>query len=147
MAGYVDITIFDMQDTEGHGYSPSAVDSASADLNKIIRFSYGAEIEYQRLATEAALLWDEWNAEIGALPEVELPPVLRGQRKLWWNVGMLRMSGGHELSDFEMHTLDNMEKEGLRDKIFRSDSEVGRPVLCPATRNVLCLTVSWHICS
>jgi hypothetical protein len=128
-SGYEDVTVFDMQDTAGHGYSPSAVDSASADLNKIIRFSYGAEIEYQRLATEAAVLWDEWNAQMASVPEAELPAALRGgEKKLWWNAGMLRMSGGNELSSVELETLDNMAAEGLRDRVFRSDDEVGRPL-------------------
>ncbi|KAH8905810.1 FAD dependent oxidoreductase [Coniochaeta sp. PMI_546] len=123
-SGYENVTVFDMQDTARHGYSPSAVDSASADLNKIIRFSYGAEIEYQRLATEAAALWDEWNAQIASVPEAELPASLRGgERRLWWNSGMLRMTGSNELPSVELQTLENMAAEGLRDGVFRSDDE------------------------
>src|ERR1700712_3895163 len=93
-SGYGDVTVLDMQDTATASYDPSAgIDSASADLNKIIRFSYGSEVEYQRLATEAAKLWDEWNDQIGATPDDELPERLRGGGgKLWWNVGFLRMS-------------------------------------------------------
>lgn len=128
-AGYEDVTVLDMQDTAGHGYSPGAVDSASADLNKIIRFSYGDEIEYQRLATEAAVLWEEWNDEMAAVAEEELPVALRGERKLWWRTGMLRMSAGDELSGFEIKTLENMEKEGMRDRMFRSDDEVRMHIL------------------
>jgi sarcosine oxidase/L-pipecolate oxidase len=145
-AGYEDVAVFDMQDMTRHGYSPAAVDSASADLNKIIRFSYGAEIEYQRLATEAATLWDAWNAQIDAVPEDELPPVLRGQRKLWWNAGMLRMTGGDELSDFEIQTLGNMEKEGLRDKVFRSDDEVGGRLLFQARAVPILSSAIAHKC-
>lgn len=90
-SGYSDVTVLDMQDTASAGYDPlSGVDSASADLNKIIRFSYGSEIEYQRLATEAGQMWDEWNAEIAATPLEELPERLRdGNRKLWWNAGCM----------------------------------------------------------
>jgi sarcosine oxidase/L-pipecolate oxidase len=125
-SGYEDITVLDMQDTSTHSYSPNSIDSASADLNKIIRFSYGAEIEYQRLATEAAVLWDEWNAQVASAPEAELPTVFRGgERKLWWKAGMLRMSGINELSEFELWTLENMKAEGLREQVFRSDDEVG----------------------
>lgn len=126
-SGYEDVAVLDMQDTAGLGYAPGAVDSASADLNKIIRFSYGAEIAYQRLATEAAGLWDEWNAQIAAVPEeAELPESLRcGERRLWWRSGMLRMSGGKELGGVELQTLENMAAEGLRDGVFRSDDEVG----------------------
>jgi sarcosine oxidase/L-pipecolate oxidase len=124
-SGYEDVTVFDMQDTASNSYSPDTIDSASADLNKIIRFSYGAEIEYQRLATEAAGIWEEWNAQIAATPEDELPEMLRGgERKLWWKAGMLRMSEAEELSPFELQTLSNMQAEGLRDKQYRSDDEV-----------------------
>ncbi|XXG95303.1 hypothetical protein Hte_001564 [Hypoxylon texense] len=124
-SGYADVTVLDMQDTASLGYDPlSGVDSASADLNKIIRFSYGSEIEYQRLATEAATIWDEWNAEIAATPVEELPESLRdGDKKLWFNAGWLRMSSEDELGTFELETLKNMELEGIREHQFRSDDE------------------------
>lgn len=127
-SGYRDVTVFDMQDTALTGYDPSAgVDSASADLNKIIRFSYGSEIEYQRLATEAATLWNEWNEEIALTPDDELPERLRGPvRKLWWNAGMLRMSSRAEFGDFELETLKNMESEGMRSFQFKSDDSEGQ---------------------
>ncbi|KAI1097390.1 FAD dependent oxidoreductase [Jackrogersella minutella] len=124
-AGYEDVTVLDMQDTADTAYDPlSGIDSASADLNKIIRFSYGSEIEYQRLATEAAQIWEEWNREITATPADELPARLRGgDRKLWWNVGMLRMSSEPELGAFEITTLENMEREGIRESQFRTDDD------------------------
>ncbi|KAI1388106.1 FAD dependent oxidoreductase [Hypoxylon trugodes] len=124
-SGYSDVTILDMQDTAATGYDPlSGTDSASADLNKIIRFSYGSEIEYQRLASEAAQLWDDWNREIAATPADELPESLReGDRKLWWNVGLLRMSCESEFGAFEIETLENMEREGIREFQFRSDDD------------------------
>ncbi|KAI1483155.1 FAD dependent oxidoreductase [Daldinia eschscholtzii] len=124
-SGYVDVTVLDMQDTASTAYDPlSGIDSASADLNKIIRFSYGSEIEYQRLAIEAAGLWDEWNREVAATPTDELPGRLReGDRKLWWNSGMLRMSSEDELGDFEIATLENMDREGIRETQFRTDDK------------------------
>ncbi|KAI0097060.1 FAD dependent oxidoreductase [Hypoxylon sp. NC0597] len=124
-SGYKDVTVLDMQDTATTAYDPLAgVDSASADLNKIIRFSYGDEIEYQRLATEAARMWDEWNREIAQAPADELPERLRnGDRKLWWNAGLLRMSSEPELGDFEIATLENMEREGIREFQFRTDDD------------------------
>ncbi|KAI8961324.1 FAD dependent oxidoreductase [Daldinia sp. FL1419] len=124
-SGYKDVTVLDMQDTASAAYNPLlGIDSASADLNKIIRFSYGSEIEYQRLATEAAGLWDEWNREIAAAPADKLPDNLReGDRKLWWNSGMLRMSCEAELGEFEIETLENMRREGIREFQFRSDDE------------------------
>ncbi|KAI1469043.1 FAD dependent oxidoreductase [Daldinia caldariorum] len=124
-SGYEDVTVLDMQDTASAAYDPlSGIDSASADLNKIIRFSYGSEIEYQRLATEAAGLWEEWNREIAATPADELPERLReGDRKLWWNAGMLRMSSEDDFGDFEVATLENMEREGIRESQFKADDE------------------------
>ncbi|KAI1497961.1 FAD dependent oxidoreductase [Biscogniauxia marginata] len=127
-SGYRDVTVLDMQDTASTAYDPlSGIDSASADLNKIIRFSYGTEIEYQRLATEAAGLWEQWNRDIAATPEEELPERLRagnnGDRRLWWNAGMLRMSSTDEFGDFELTTLENMESEGIREHQFKSDDE------------------------
>lgn len=124
--GYHDITVFDMQDTNSTGYHPYAgVDSASADLNKIIRFSYGDEIEYQRLAFEAAKLWEGWNEEIAGTDENELPEVLRtGSRKLWWNCGYLRMSETTNYDEFELTTLENMKKEGIRESQFMVDDEI-----------------------
>lgn len=121
-SGYTDITVLDMQDTASTGYDPDKIDSASADINKIIRFSYGTEIEYQRLASEAAAVWEEWNTQISKARDDDLPPVLgNGERRLWWNVGMLRMAAGEEFGEFEMRTLENMEKEGIRDRQFKSD--------------------------
>ena len=59
-------------------------------------------------------------------PSEELPKVLRdGDRKLWWKVGLLRMSCQEELSEFELQTLRNMEKEGLREFQYRSDDTNG----------------------
>lgn len=119
---YTDITVLDMQDTASTGYDPDKIDSASADINKIIRFSYGTEIEYQRLASDAAVEWEEWNRQISDARAEDLPQVLReGERKLWWNVGMLRMAEGEYLGEFELKTLENMEREGIRDKQFRTD--------------------------
>ncbi|RWA04218.1 hypothetical protein EKO27_g10888 [Xylaria grammica] len=123
--GYRRVTVFDMQDTRSAGYDPGAgIESASADINKIIRFSYGSKIEYQRLASQAAEIWDEWNQEIAGLDESELPEVLRrGERRLWYKCGFLRMGAGSEFGDFELQTLRNMEKEGVRDTQFKSDDE------------------------
>jgi sarcosine oxidase / L-pipecolate oxidase len=127
-SGYRDITVFDMQDTYAAGYNPAAgIDSASADLNKIIRFSYGDEIEYQRLAFEAAKLWEEWNEQLAVSDQSELPGVLQsGIRKLWWNCGYLRMSETAEYDEFELTTLQNMAKEGLRDSQFMVDDAAGQ---------------------
>lgn len=101
-------------------------DCFGSKVNKIIRFSYGSEIEYQRLASQAAEIWDAWNQEIAGLAEEELPEVLRkGERKLWNKCGFLRMGARNEFADFELQTLQNMEKEGIRDTQFKSDDVDG----------------------
>ena len=132
-SGFCDVTVLDMQDTAAKGYDPRAgVDSASADLNKILRFSYGSELAYQRLAVQAAALWDQWNADLAATPDAELPPVLRGggnpaeRKRLWWNAGRLRTSvTAGRLSEYELQTLASMEKDGLGEMQFRTDDEAG----------------------
>ena len=124
-SGYHNITVFDMQDTFTSGYDPDkGIDSASADWNKIIRFSYGNEIEYQRLAFEAAGIWDQWNRELAATATSDLPESLRdAPRQLWYNSGMLRVSATNELGEFEEETLRNMEKDGLREFQFNVDDD------------------------
>ncbi|KAI0977512.1 FAD dependent oxidoreductase [Xylaria arbuscula] len=130
-SGYRRVTVFDMQDTGTTGYDPRAgIESASADINKIIRFSYGGEIEYQRLASQAAGIWEDWNREIADLAGKEsgegeeLPEVLRrGELKLWYRNGFLRMAAGSEFADFELRTLQNMEREGIRESQFKSDDD------------------------
>ncbi|KAJ8120186.1 hypothetical protein ONZ43_g3042 [Nemania bipapillata] len=98
------------------------------EVNKIIRFSYGSEIEYQRLASQAAEIWGEWNQEIASMAGErveELPGVLqRGERMVWNKCGFLRMAVGSEFPDIELDTLRNMEKEGIRDTQFRSDDDI-----------------------
>ena len=123
--GYRDVTVYDMQDTAAAAYDPGAgIDSASADLNKIIRFSYGSQIDYQRLATEAGKIWEQWNEQLAATKEGDLPPGLkewRDEKKLWWNVGYVRMAMADVFSPFELQTLENMKKEGIRDLQFKTD--------------------------
>ncbi len=131
-SGYQDVTVLDMQDTAATGYDPNKdVDSASADINKIIRFSYGSAIAYQRLATEGAVIWNEWNSQLAdevLINPGDLPETLQkwnGEPRLFYNCGMCRMSAADELSPFEITTLENMEKEGIREQQFRSDDEHG----------------------
>ncbi|KAI1328853.1 FAD dependent oxidoreductase [Xylariaceae sp. FL0255] len=117
-SGYTAVTVFDMQDTGAAGYDPGrGIDSASADINKIIRFSYGPEIEYQRLATRAAEIWEEWNREWAEEEQG------KGKEKLWNQCGFLRMGATDQMPEFELETLRNMELEGIRDRQFRSDDE------------------------
>lgn len=72
-AGYKDVTIIDRQpyDTNFYDSVSDSSDSASSDLNKIIRFSHYNE-DYQELAMKTILEWEKWNemlADAGDLPE------------------------------------------------------------------------------
>lgn len=111
-AGYTHLTVLDMQDTHTAAYDPDqGIDSASADWNKIVRFSYGDEIHYQRLAFEAAGLWEGWNAGIAR-------EGWGGGVGVWVKSGMLRVSAQEGLGEFEEATLRGMEAEGLRGSQF-----------------------------
>ncbi len=121
------MTIYDQQPYFTNQYRDGA-DGASAYINKITRFSYGKEREYQRLALEASSIWDEWNKELGELQRPHsdaLPPGLRAGDQLWFNCGSLRMSDTDAYGDFEIETLKSLEKDGggLRERQF----ECGNP--------------------
>ncbi|KAF8852731.1 FAD dependent oxidoreductase [Acephala macrosclerotiorum] len=126
-SGYTSVTVYDQQPYTTNSYRDGA-DGASADINKIIRFSYGNEIEYQTLALEASKIWDEWNQQLADLKtsgeEAGLPPGMKAGDKLWFNSGMLRMSVGDKPDKFEQETLKSMEKErGLREKQYEVGNE------------------------
>lgn len=125
-AGYRDVTVLDMQDTAAAGYDPKrGIDSASADMNKIVRFSYGSAVDYQRLASRAAVEWDAWNRQIASVSD--LPPAFEGDRsKVWLNCGALRQSQTREMTEQELATLKSMELEGIRDRQFRTDDDAGK---------------------
>jgi sarcosine oxidase/L-pipecolate oxidase len=115
-----------MQPLDQKAFNPAAgMDSASADVNKIMRLSYGTEIEYQRLAFEASEIWKEWNEELAATTPTSLPQGLSPGDKLWHHSGMLRLSATREYGDFELRTLENMVKDGLRDQQFMCDNLEG----------------------
>ncbi|RYP37314.1 hypothetical protein DL767_002957 [Monosporascus sp. MG133] len=83
-------------------------------------------------------MWDEWNGALAAdsasaalddEEERELPPCAgRSDWRLWLTPGVLRMSSRLSFSEFELQTLGNMEKEGIRESQFRDDDEAGESV-------------------
>jgi len=117
--GY-DITVFDQHAYDsGDGYklNPGST-AASVDENKVFRASYGDELYYQRLAYEARAMWKEWNEELGP------------GKELFVESGMLRVQHSTYLDDFELDTLANMTKEGLRDTqyILTDEKDVQRAI-------------------
>ncbi|WVW80529.1 hypothetical protein I302_102514 [Kwoniella bestiolae CBS 10118] len=97
--GY-DVVVFDKNDYSLDEYRNFEVQAASVDQNKIFRASYGKKVHYQRLAMEAR---DKWEA-LG--------------NDLFVPSGMLRVQPTDELGNLELETISNMERDGLRDKIF-----------------------------
>ncbi|KAI0894722.1 FAD dependent oxidoreductase [Annulohypoxylon nitens] len=118
-AGYKNITVFDKQPYADNAYSTTdGADAASADFNKVMRMSYGDEIEYQRLAFEGLKTWDAWNDEIRSSKPEDLPHGLKPTDLIWNNCGFLRMSIDGKLSAHEHATLEGMTREGLRETQF-----------------------------
>lgn len=108
--------MFDYQPYHQNEYSSEdGADAASADFNKVMRLSYGQDIMHQRLAFEAAGLWEQWNEDLSKTPASELPNGLTPRDKLFEQCGYLRLSHDGKLSDHETMTLENLTKEGLRE--------------------------------
>ena len=117
--GYSNITVFDKQPYDKNAYSTAdGADAASADWNKVMRMSYGDELDYQRLAWDAIQVWNVWNKQISSSVLQDPPRPLRPSDKVWDNCGFLRMSTDGALSPFEESTLRNITKEGLRSTQF-----------------------------
>ncbi|ORY24761.1 FAD dependent oxidoreductase [Naematelia encephala] len=114
-SGYKSVTVFDYQPYDVNAYNPSeGCDSASSDVNKIYRCSYGDETEYQDLAFSGRPIWKAWNEEIAATPADQLPKGLTPDTKLFLECGMLRVANGESLSAYDQECLDYLEKAGLR---------------------------------
>ncbi|KAI1410405.1 FAD dependent oxidoreductase [Hypoxylon sp. FL1857] len=117
--GYKNITVFDKQPYDENAYSTTdGADAASADFNKVMRMSYGEEIEYQRLAFDGIKIWNAWNEQIRSSKPEDLPKGLKPSDLIWNNCGFLRMSIDGQLSAIERATLENITREGLRHTQF-----------------------------
>ncbi|WWC61545.1 uncharacterized protein I303_104129 [Kwoniella dejecticola CBS 10117] len=113
--GYKDVTVFDYQPYHKNAYNPSdGCDSASADVNKVYRCSYGNETEYQDLAFSGREIWLDWNRQIADSAPEDLPHGLTPNDKLLVANGFLRIAGRGQLSEFDQQSLDALEKAGLR---------------------------------
>ncbi|RSH95300.1 hypothetical protein EHS25_000387 [Saitozyma podzolica] len=113
--GYKDVAVFDYQPYDKNAYNPSeGCDSASSDVNKIYRCSYGNEKEYQDLAFSGRPIWLEWNDALARTPASDLPPGLTPETKLFMPCGFLRLSNGPTLSEYDQECLEYLEQAGLR---------------------------------
>ncbi|KUJ13712.1 FAD dependent oxidoreductase [Mollisia scopiformis] len=113
--GYRNVTVFDYQPYDINAYnSDEGCDSASSDVNKIYRCSYGHEVEYQDLAFSGRPVWLEWNEMISSTSPEDLPQGLTPDTKLFVDCGLLRFSMESELSQYDKDCLEELEKAGLR---------------------------------
>ncbi|PNP38893.1 hypothetical protein TGAMA5MH_09117 [Trichoderma gamsii] len=116
--GYTNITVFDKQPYHETLYSYDAgCDSASSDINKIVRSAYGSQTEYQDLSTEALSAWAAWNEELKTSSsqdgsEDALPPGMTPHDAFFIPNGHLTCSDAETLPDFERATVENMESAG-----------------------------------
>ncbi|KAH8130543.1 sarcosine oxidase / L-pipecolate oxidase [Trichoderma asperellum] len=113
--GYTNITVFDKQPYHKTLYSYDAgCDSASSDINKIIRSAYGSQTEYQDLSTEALSAWAAWNEELKSSTKDDalLPPGMTSSDIFFIQNGHLTCSDADTLPEFERATVENMELAG-----------------------------------
>ncbi|KAL4949881.1 FAD dependent oxidoreductase [Aspergillus filifer] len=112
--GYNDVTVFDKQPYDETLYSYlKGCDAASADLNKIIRSAYGSDTTYQSLTLDAIEEWKVWNKELetGKL----VPPGMSTSDRVFIQNGHLVLTDRETLPDFEVASIENTEKVGLKD--------------------------------
>ncbi|KAK2603423.1 hypothetical protein QQS21_004373 [Conoideocrella luteorostrata] len=110
--GYTNVKVFDKQPYDETLYSyADGCDSASADINKLIRSAYGGQKEYQDLGTEAIALWDSWNEELKS-SGASVPPGMALGDDIWINNGVLSCSDAKTLTAFDKATVDAMEAAG-----------------------------------
>ncbi|KAL6910152.1 FAD dependent oxidoreductase [Trichoderma evansii] len=115
--GYTNITVFDKQPYHETLYSYSrGCDSASSDINKVIRSAYGSQTEYQDLSSEALSAWAVWNEELKSSSEDgdddTLLPLGMTPSDIFIQNGHLTCSDAKTLPGFERATVENMELAG-----------------------------------
>lgn len=109
--GYL-VTVFDKQPYDESRYSYfKGADSASADINKIVRSAYGQQTEYQQLSGEAITAWHEWNDELAS--GQTLPPGMSKHDRVFVPNGNISLTSDVELPPWELACIDGMEKAGF----------------------------------
>ncbi|KAM0231165.1 hypothetical protein ACHAPO_008782 [Fusarium lateritium] len=119
--GYSNVTVYDRRNYDTGLYSyQKGCDAASADLNKIIRSSYGTQTEYQELSLEAIALWNEWNSDIAG---GDVPPGMKSSDKVFYNNGAISFNEGETLLPFERATVGNAKKLGVSNQLVTNNPE------------------------
>ncbi|KAI5920123.1 putative sarcosine oxidase [Camillea tinctor] len=114
--GYRNVTVFDRLPYDESQYSYfKGADSASADINKIIRSAYGSQTEYQDLSTEAIAAWQSWNAELASATATDLPPGLNPGDAVFVQNCNVSFSTAETLPDWELACIEGMERAGHHD--------------------------------
>jgi sarcosine oxidase / L-pipecolate oxidase len=109
--GYRNATVFDLQPFDENQYSyMKGADAASADMNKIVRSTYGSQTEYQELTVEAVAGWNEWNNEI-ALGRI-VSSGMSMHDKVFIRNGSVSLSSSAMLPAWERASIDSMESAG-----------------------------------
>lgn len=105
--GYTNIVLMDKRDylTKGYNYFKGC-DSASSDLNKIFRSSYGEEVHYQKMSMYSLKKFLEWNKEIKEQH-------WEGGEPIYLNTGNVHLTDKDELPLFEKTTLENMPEQSI----------------------------------
>jgi len=109
--GYRNVTVYDRHSYDQSQFSYfKGADSASADINKIIRSAYGGVDIYQDLSLEAIEHWKAWNDRLRQ--GVNLPPGLTEHDRVFVPNGNLSMTDAAEISEFDRATISSMEAAG-----------------------------------
>ncbi|KAL3476717.1 FAD dependent oxidoreductase [Aspergillus californicus] len=110
-SGYKNVTVYDRQPFDRSFYNPAAgCDSASADINKIFRATYGTKGHSQDLAFEARDIWLQWNKEIRESDPSALPSSLTPEDELLTVCGLYNLADGADMIDFYKTSLDAVER-------------------------------------
>ena len=109
--GYHNITVYDKHSHDDSQFSYfKGADSASADVNKIIRSAYGGVDIYQDLSLEAITHWHHWNHKLR--DGDDLPPGLTKDDRVFVPNGNLSMTDAADITDFDKATIASMEAAG-----------------------------------
>lgn len=80
-------------------------------MNKIMRASYGHEVEYQELALDSIRQFTEWNEEIKS--GKTLPPGFKTSDIIYCRNGNLTVNDQANPTSFDIESMNGMERVGL----------------------------------